>query len=308
MAIPVTIVGGYLGAGKVSLINHVLTSDHGLRVAVLVNDFGAVNIDASLIAGRSEDTISLANGCVCCAIQDDFGDALNAQTQRASPPDHIIVEASGVAEPARIVTYASALPGVRLDAVVTLVDVETVRRRANDKFVGTLVRRQLAAADFLVLNRLDLVSADAASVVSAWLSTHAPTARQVAARQAEVDAALLFGATVRAAVRNASAPAWGGQLSTPFFSVSIELPRHVDLEALKAALTQLPHSIHRIKGFVTDLKTGQSMLLQCVGNRHALTPARPDEQALARDVLVLIGTVEADVATACDLLLTIVAG
>ena len=92
MDIPVTILGGYLGAGKTTLINHVLSLADGIRVAVLVNDFGAVNIDASLIASRAEDTITLSNGCVCCTIQDDLGAAIDSQLRRTNPPQHIIIE------------------------------------------------------------------------------------------------------------------------------------------------------------------------------------------------------------------------
>lgn len=96
-----TVIGGYLGAGKTTLLNNLLTQAEGLRAAVLVNDFGDVNIDASLITVHDGDTISLANGCMCCSLSSGFAPAINAILERADRLDAIIVEASGVAEPER---------------------------------------------------------------------------------------------------------------------------------------------------------------------------------------------------------------
>ncbi|MDE0254627.1 MAG: hypothetical protein OYG32_07510, partial [Rhodospirillaceae bacterium] len=127
--IPVTVIGGYLGAGKTTCLNHLLAADHGLRLAVLVNDFGAVNIDAGLIAEHGGDTIALTNGCVCCAIADDLGAALQAQTERQPPPDWIVVEASGVADPARVMRLAGNWPGCRPAGTAVLADAATVRER-----------------------------------------------------------------------------------------------------------------------------------------------------------------------------------
>ena len=98
--IPVTIISGFLGAGKTSLLNHILNADHGLRVAVLVNDFGEINIDAALVSGVSgESTINLSNGCICCSIRDDLLEAAVQLIQRPNPPEYIVVETSGVSDP-----------------------------------------------------------------------------------------------------------------------------------------------------------------------------------------------------------------
>ena len=103
---PVTVIGGYLGAGKTKLLNRLLAEAEGRRLAVLVNDFGEVNIDAALIANRDGETISLTNGCVCCSIGDNLGMTLYDLAERPDGPEHILVEASGVADPARIAGYA----------------------------------------------------------------------------------------------------------------------------------------------------------------------------------------------------------
>jgi G3E family GTPase len=295
MAIPVTIVGGYLGAGKTTLINHILSAEHGLRIAVLVNDFGAINIDAGLIADKADDTISLTNGCVCCSIHDDLGAALDLQTRRAAPPDHIVIETSGVAEPARILIYATGWPGIRLDAVVTLVDAETIRARATDKFVGRVVRRQLNAADFLILNKLDLVSEDDRRDLSHWLADQAPTARQIEARHGNVDPALLFEAARPLRPNLAIIDSGSATHGTTYFSGLVETPSPIDMAALAEVLMHVPSTIHRIKGFVRDRATGQWMLVQRVGNRQTITPTVSLVSQTVRSGLVAIGTVKADV-------------
>ena len=191
--IPVTVIGGYLGAGKTTCLNALLAADHGLRLAVLVNDFGAVNIDAGLIAEHGGDTVALTNGCVCCAIADDLGAALQAQTERNPPPDRIVVEASGVADPARVMRLAGNWPGCRPAGTAVLADAATVRARAADKFVGALVVQQMQAADLLALNKLDLLAAEAAAPLREWVQAEAGPADLVETRFGEVDPALLFG-------------------------------------------------------------------------------------------------------------------
>jgi G3E family GTPase len=95
-AIPVTILTGFLGSGKTTLLNRILTGNHGLRVAVLVNDFGSVNVDAELIVGVEDDVMSLANGCVCCSIRDDLIETIEHVLERPEKPEYILLEASGV--------------------------------------------------------------------------------------------------------------------------------------------------------------------------------------------------------------------
>src|SRR5260221_6929532 len=149
--IPVTVIGGSLGAGKTTLLNRLLSQAQGVKLAVLVNDFGSVNIDAGLIASRDGETISLANGCVCCTIGDNLGLALHNLAERPDGPEHIVIEASGVADPAKIAHYAASHPRLALDSIVVVADAETVQERSHDKYVGDLVRLQLAGADVIVL-------------------------------------------------------------------------------------------------------------------------------------------------------------
>ena len=125
---------------------------------MLVNDFGAVNIDAALIADHDGQTISLKNGCVCCSIADELGDALDRVLALEPAPDQIVIEASGVADPANVAAYGQGWPGCRLDAVVVLADAETVQAKSRDQFVGELVTRQLRRADIVMATKCDLVT------------------------------------------------------------------------------------------------------------------------------------------------------
>jgi G3E family GTPase len=188
--IPLTVIGGYLGAGKTTLINSLLSAGHGRRLAVLVNDFGAVNIDRDLIVRHDGDTIALSNGCVCCSITDALGTALDKVI--ALGPDNIVIEASGVADPAKIAYYGQGWPGVQLDAVAVLVDAASIRNRAGDKFVGELVQRQLDAGDILLLSKTDLISRQELRGVRGWLAARTLKSPMVELRHGSAPADLLL--------------------------------------------------------------------------------------------------------------------
>ncbi len=172
--VPVTVIGGYLGVGKTTLINRLLKADHGKRLTVLVNDFGEINIDVGLIASHDGSTISLTNGCVCCSIAGDLGAAIREAAAGLPRPDQILVEASGVADPGRIANHALGWQTLRLAGVVTLIDPLTAIDRSNDKFVGATVRRQIRSADRLLLTRSDQIDSGTGDRVVTWLGEIAP--------------------------------------------------------------------------------------------------------------------------------------
>lgn len=171
--LPLTVIGGYLGAGKTTLINALLRRREQRRYAVLVNDFGELNIDAALIESEADDTIALTNGCVCCAIGDDLGAALTQLAGQAPPFDAVLLEASGVADPAKLGSLANTWPGFMLQQVVVVVDAERTRPLTADPFIGDHVLQQLKRADLLLLSKLDRLTEASEASFRTWLGQQA---------------------------------------------------------------------------------------------------------------------------------------
>ena len=291
MNIPVTVIGGYLGAGKTTLLNRLLADPQGVRLAVVVNDFGSVNIDAALIANREGETISLTNGCVCCSIGDNLALALHDLAERPDGPEHIVIEASGVADPARIADYAASHPRLFLDGIVVVADAETVRERVQDKYVGDLVRDQLAAADVIVLSKTDLVDADACRQVRSWIAAEVPGARVVAAPGAgEIADLVLSGA---AGCEAMSRPRADDEHARQFATWSFVRRQMLDGGTLRAAIAALPPAVVRAKGVVRLSEAPERrFVLQLVGRRWSLEPEAGevrDDWASDPSVIVCIG-------------------
>jgi len=296
--IPVTVVGGYLGAGKTTLVNHILRSTDE-RIAVIVNDFGEISIDEDLIVAADSDKLTLANGCICCTLADGFAVALNTVQSAEVPPERLLIEASGVADPAQIAAYGHT-PGLALDAVVVLADAEQVRRQANDRWVADTVRMQLAAADLLVVNKVDLLdSPDDADALCDWLSGLAEQAALVRTSRAAVPVDVLFGPELRddATEPSQSSPpaavaATAVTAEELFESQTVELDAPVPMLAVEALLADLPQGVARLKGFVraassvdaddAEAGTATGYLIEAVGTRTSIAPLAPGSDELPR--------------------------
>ena len=269
-SLPLTVISGFLGAGKTTLLNRLLTEPHGRRIAVLVNDFGRINIDAALIRSRTEDTIDLANGCACCTVAGDLARTIGQITQRAELPDTIVMEASGLADPRGIAQVALANPALRLDGVVTLADAETLLEQSGDPACSRTLLAQVDAADIVVLNKRDLVSDYRAAALRVWLQARAPGKPVVEAVQAEVPVDVILGIE---STREHSAPL-DAHHAAAFESISVAIEEALDRARLREWLGRLPPGVVRAKGvlWLAD-DPERRTIYQRVGARWSLTPA-----------------------------------
>lgn len=287
-ATPVTLVTGFLGAGKTTLLKHLLQSSLGLKLGVVVNDFGAINIDAELIRevqGETQ-TVRLTNGCICCSIRGDLLETVVQLTAQPDPPQHIIVEASGVSDPLQLVQtfrLSELAPITRLDGVIAVADAAGLLDTLEGES-AELASRQIAAADLVVMNKIDLVSQAQRAAVEAATERLAPDARVLEARYCSVPVEVLLDTRVHprtgegcnrlSAKAGACGP--GHDHHTTYEAFSWEHAAAIDANELRKALDRLPPAVLRAKGFVYVVQApGERTVLHTVGRRSSLTRGGP---------------------------------
>ena len=294
--LPITLVAGYLGAGKTTLINRILSENTDRKLAVMVNDFGAINIDARLIRARGDGVMQLANGCICCSIQSDLKAQLRELLRTPELPEHLVIETTGVSDPARVAAVLQH-PGLkettRIDAVVTLVDLGNEQGHADPLF-----GLQVEVADILILNKVDLVTdADLARFRTRWTF---PALRVLEAVRAEVSLDLILGfdAPDREAP-NTPTPDHG------FWTAAWQPAAPLDYAAFKHAVASLPANVFRAKGFLylKDMPD-EKVIFQQVGSRTEFVKAGPWGDLTPATDLVFIGRGEALAPADLDRLLT----
>lgn len=278
--IPVSVVGGFLGAGKTTLLNRLLQVNEGRRLGVIVNDFGDINIDENLIVTRDEDMVSLANGCICCSIGNDFLRALISLVTRPDPPEHIVIEASGVADPLRIAAIARADKALRLQGIFVLVDATQYQTQAADPLLADTVRAQVGAADLLLLTKTDIAKDDQTQAVGELLERERPGVLRIETITTDVPVSLLFD--------------FSADLRTPstrphdphalFWTGSIACDKACDVQQLTAVLEDCA-GLLRCKGIVRSAGGG-GQIVQWTAGRLELSSL---EVAPAETALVYIG-------------------
>lgn len=287
--VPVTLITGFLGAGKTSLLNHILANANGLRIAVLVNDFGAVNIDASLIKRRDGEMISLENGCICCSLSDGFLASVAKVIRRPDPPERIVIETSGVSDPIEI-AQALSDPDLQahapLDGVITVVDA--VHILGLDAESQLLARRQISAADLALLNKSDLATPSELDESENWIRDVSQCVRVIPSRHAEVPLEILLGIG-------------GTALELPqhpehhhahkhYESFVFETTEPIPMARLHQVLGTLPDSIYRVKGTVNiEERPTHRCILQFTGKRATIEIGDPWQDATPATQLVFIG-------------------
>ena len=300
--IPATVITGFLGAGKTSMIRHLLANANGRRIALVINEFGDVGIDAEIVKGcgiegcAEDDVLELANGCICCTVADDFLPTIETLLDRDEPPEHIVIETSGLALPKPLLK-AFGWPGVRtrvtVDGVVAVVDAPAyaagrfaadpaavqAQREADDALdhespLEELLQEQLACADLVVLNKADLVDAAQMRRIGGEVrSMLRPAVKQVVAREGAVDPAVLLGLGAAAEDDLDSRPSHvdeaGEHDHDDFATFSVELGEIDSPRALAARLAEAvaAHGILRVKGFAAVAGRDMRLLVQAVGER-----------------------------------------
>ncbi len=303
--VPVTLLTGFLGAGKTTLLNRILNGEHGLRVGVLVNDFGAINIDAELVSGVEQNTISLTNGCVCCEIRDDLVNSLEQLLTREDAIDYVILEASGVADPEGIVMtflnprYEGLL---RLDSITCIIDAEAIFAQGDNERLNLTKLRQIGFADLVVLNKVDLVGPEHIEVIKEWIDLHIHRIRIIEATRCDVPLEVLL-AVGRFDPVNVISQREGseveeqehhhghGDVGAMFQTWSYESDRPFSLELLRQMVRrELPASIYRCKGiFYTTDFPDKRYALQIVGRRTEIVELDEWGERLPRTQIVAIG-------------------
>nr|WP_275402707.1 GTP-binding protein [Streptomyces sp. SID10853] len=340
-----TVIGGYLGAGKTTLLNGLLAAAGGSRIAVVVNDFGAVNIDRRLITSATDDTVELSNGCICCSLQDDTSAVMTRLAGRGDL-DHVVVETSGVGDPAALRTWGN-YPGFTPGATVVCADSTAAARLLRDEFVGDTVARQLTRADIVVLTKADLAgqagladarrrcrehAADARVVESAGGDVHlkdllpAAPANPAMGEQAPGDSDLGEPAPVDldlgepapgdpASAKPASADPAAAEPDahgTVHRSASVTGAGPVDRSALLAALRELPVSVVRLKGVVRCADSPRARtVVQYAGGRLEVTTDGDWRDADTSGLVIIVaggGRADAELRSVSDRLAEVLLG
>ena len=287
MPVPILLVTGFLGAGKTTVVNHLLANAEGRRIAAVVNDFGAINIDAELIAGASDGVVSLANGCICCSLEGDLLRTLSTLLRRDPRPEYIVIETSGVADPADIVRNLMdpvILREAPLETVLCVMDATASPAALED----ALHRSQLRVADIVALSKLDLADAGAGVRMREAIRAQRVPAVVVDTNHGEIPAALLFPANVdRAPAPREVAPRRPAEQRFETLSWTSDLP--LSLPRLQQAIDRLAPKLARAKGlFETVEQPGRMMVFQFAAGRATLAPGEAPPSGVPRSRIVFI--------------------
>lgn len=296
--IPILAVTGFLGSGKTTFVNHVLAEPHGLKIGVVVNDFGAINIDSELVAGKTDTKLELSNGCICCSLETlDVQEAIAQFAYLGSDIDLIVIEASGLAEPRDLALNLRDMIGigVRLDAIVTLIDAEHVIENAQKHKNAA---DQIEFTDFVIINKTDTVGEERIMEIRQLIDMTNPRARIFEAVRADVDIRLLTDPDrvwdeVQAEKHVHEDEHDHEHFHEQFMHVSLTLDKPLHpMKFQEFVNSKIPKTVYRAKGFVDLGSKGhdRKYVFQLVGTRSELFWDNWQKDELKRTQMVFIGT------------------
>jgi G3E family GTPase len=264
----VIIVAGFLGAGKTTLVRHMLQSGGGPRygkIALIINEVGRIGIDGKLLSGRNVDMVELTSGCICCSMKNDFLRAV-AEIHERVAPDALVVEATGVAQPADVMDaflYPPLKEQGRLRSLITVVNADMFKAR---EVLGPFYDNQIRCADVVLLNKIDLVSPEELDEIRAAITELNPTAAILPTRYCKVDLSLLMEDGPRERRRPLHLPLHDDGFQT----FSFEDGPYFEKGRLEGFLSALPPTVYRLKGWVRF--QGGSGHLDFSGGRYRIDP------------------------------------
>lgn len=263
MGIPLTLISGYLGTGKTTLINQLLRTTKK-KIALLVNDFGDVNIDESLIESRTDSLLSIAGGCVCCSYGNELIETLESMNSSEIQPDHIVLEASGIALPSKIIQTVSLMNFLSFHGTVLLADASRIQAQLNDVYISDTIRLQIQEHDLLVLNKTDLIGEEDLSNCMDVLLKNFQIKKLLTTVNAHIEEKDMLLDFVpdekykRAEIKSEKKMGHG------FISSTIKPTGTIDTDALSTLLRNPTYNIERAKGFFKN-KDGEACEIQYDG-------------------------------------------
>ena len=284
--IPVTIITGFLGSGKTTLLNQILQNKQDLKVAVLVNEFGDINIDSQLLVSYDDDMVELSNGCICCTINDGLVEAVHRILERDEKVDYLVIETTGIADPLPIIfTFVGTEFGdsTRLDSIITVVDADLFDA---DHFNSEAAMKQIAYADMVLLNKIDLVTPEKLTELESQLKAFKQGARILRSQYCQVALPLILDLklTPIEAYQNEEESYHHHHdhkyhshhlENDGFVSMSFTSDRPFDVYKFQKFLTeQIPNEVFRAKGFIWFNGSELRHIFQLSGPRYDLKSDR----------------------------------